>query len=172
MAELKIVYYPDEPLTRKAAPVEEFGPELLRFANDMLETMDANEGVGLAAPQVGVSRRMFVLCEPDGEPMCLVNPEIYEQEGREYGEEGCLSLPQVYAKVPRCTRIRVRAKDPLGNDLDFEACDFLARIIQHEYDHLEGVVFPDRLDVFSREDAMLHWEEQRRQLNENTVRRA
>ncbi|MBW7865928.1 MAG: peptide deformylase [Candidatus Hydrogenedens sp.] len=161
MALLKIVHYPDEPLTRKAEPVTEFGPELEQFAQDMVETMFENEGVGLAAPQVGVSRRMLVLCEPDGEPMCLVNPELSCMEGREYGEEGCLSLPQVYARVPRAVKIHVKALDVEGNPFEFEASDFLARIIQHECDHLDGIVFPDRLDVFTRETVLQEWEEKR-----------
>ena len=164
MATLKIVYYPDKVLTRKAVPVTDFGPELEAFAQDMLETMEESEGVGLAAPQVGVSRRLLVLCEPECEPMCLVNPEILESEGREYGEEGCLSLPQMYARVPRATRIRVRAQDVHGELIEFEANDFLARIVQHECDHLEGIVFPDRLDVFSREELIEQWEVVRKDL--------
>ena len=164
MAKLKIVYYPDKVLTTKAEAVTEFGPELEAFGEDMLDTMEEKEGVGLAAPQVGVSKRIIVLCEPEGEAMCLVNPVIEESEGREYGEEGCLSLPQIYARVPRATRITVRAQDVLGVPFAFEAKDFLARIIQHECDHLEGLVFPDRLDVFSREEAIEQWEKVRKDL--------
>ena len=164
MATLKIFYYPDKVLTRKAAPVTDFGPELEAFAQDMLETMEESEGVGLAAPQVGVSKRLLVLCEPEGEPMCLINPEILESEGREYGEEGCLSLPQMYARVPRATHIKVRAQDVSGELLEFEADDFLARIVQHECDHLEGIVFPDRLDVFTREELIEQWEIVRKDL--------
>ena len=165
MALLKIVHYPDEPLTRVAVPVgaEEFGDALIQFANDMLETMDHNEGVGLAAPQVGVSKRIFVLCEPEGEPMCFINPELTLSGTREYGEEGCLSLPKLYAKVPRATSLQVRALDVLGNPVELEADGFLARIIQHEYDHLDGIVFPDRLDVFTREDALKQWDTLRRE---------
>lgn len=172
MAKLRIHHYPDKVLTKKAEPVTEFGPALAAFANDMLETMDASEGVGLAAPQVGVSKRLLVLCEPEGEPMCLVNPVIEEQEGREYGEEGCLSLPQIYARVPRATRIRVRAQDVSGDFFEFEARDFLARIVQHECDHLEGIVFPDRLDVFSREEVLEQWEEVRKSLRKGAPQRA
>jgi peptide deformylase len=164
MAKLKIYYYPDKVLTRKAQPVTDFGPELDTLTQDMLETMDNLEGVGLAAPQVGVSKRLLVLCEPEGEPMCLVNPEIEESEGREYGEEGCLSLPRMYARVARATRIKVRAQDVLGVPFEFEARDFLARIIQHECDHLEGIVFPDRLDVFTREEVLEQWETVRQSL--------
>jgi peptide deformylase len=164
MAILELVLYPDDPLTQKAAPYPEIGPEMPQLANDMLETMYAYSGVGLAGPQVGIAKRIFVLCEADGDPMCLINPEILEMEGCEEGEEGCLSMPQVYAEVPRATRIRVRAFNQFGKQLEFEARDFLARIIQHEYDHLEGILFPDRLDILSREAKLQEWDGVRKQL--------
>jgi peptide deformylase len=164
MAKLKIHFYPDKVLTRKAEPVTVFGPELEVLAQDMLETMDESEGVGLAAPQVGVSKRLLVLCEPEGEPMCLVNPVIEDSQGREYGEEGCLSLPKMYARVPRATHIKVHAQDVFGVPFTFEANDFLARIIQHECDHLDGIVFPDRLDVFTREELIEQWETVRKEV--------
>ena len=164
MAVLDLVLYPDHPLTVKAEPYETVGPEIIQLANDMLETMYDYAGVGLAGPQVGLQKRIFVLCEPEGEPMCLVNPEILEVEGCESGEEGCLSIPQVYGLVPRATRIRVRALDELGRSVEFEARDYLARIIQHEYDHLEGVLFPDRLDILTREEKLREWENVRKQL--------
>ena len=166
MAILDIVLYPDDPLMKKAGPFDAITSEVADLAHDMIETMLTYEGVGLAGPQVGLSKRIFVLCEPDGEPMCLVNPEVAIIEGREEGEEGCLSLPQVYAMVPRATRIHVRAANEKGKLLDFEANDFLARIIQHENDHLEGIVFPDRLDVLSRESTLQEWQEIRKQLTE------
>lgn len=159
MALMNILVYPDAPLTEVALPIVKFGPELKKLAEDMLETMDAGNGVGLAGPQVGLRQQIFVLCEPDGEPMCLINPEIVEMDGKAYGEEGCLSLPELYAPVPRATRIRVRAQDVEGNPLDFEAHDFLARIIQHEYDHLQGKLFPDRLDAMTRESLFDEWAE-------------
>ncbi len=171
MAKLKIHYYPEKVLTQKAQPVTDFGPALEKLAEDMLETMDDSEGVGLAAPQVGVSKRLLVLCEPEGEPMCLVNPEIEESEGREYGEEGCLSLPQIYARVARATRIKVRAQDLFGEPFELEAHDFLARIIQHECDHLEGIVFPDRLDVFTKEEVLEQWETVRKGLTRSARQR-
>jgi len=164
MSILNIVLYPDDPLTRKAEPIETFGPELEALAADMLETMHVYDGVGLAGPQVGLSQQILVLQEPDGEPMCLVNPELSAFEGSETGEEGCLSLPQVYADVPRATCIHVRAKDPAGNDLDFEARNFLARIIQHETDHLNGIVFPDRADILTRQAKLAEWEDVRARL--------
>lgn len=164
MAILNIILYPDGPLTEKAEPVDSFGPELKQLADDMLETMQAYQGVGLAAPQVGVSKRLLVLQEPDEEPLCLVNPEITEAEGSEEGEEGCLSLPNVVAIVSRATRIRVQAFDVQGNPLDFEALDFLARVIQHELDHLDGIVFPERLDIITRQAVLTEWSAVRQEL--------
>lgn len=171
MAVLDIVLYPDDPLTKKATPYDVVGPEVAQLAADMYETMTAYEGVGLAGPQVGVSKRILVAHPPDGEPVCLVNPEITDMQGREEGEEGCLSLPNVYAKVPRATRIHVRALDERGAPLDFEAEGFFARIIQHECDHLDGIVFPDRLDILSREEVLHEFAEVRRQMREEAQSR-
>ena len=166
MAIMDIVLYPDEPLTRKAASFEEVGSEVARLAEDMFETMYAYDGVGLAGPQVGVGQRIFVLHEPDGKKMCLVNPELELLGGTELGEEGCLSLPNIFAAVPRAARVRVRALNERGKRVDFEAEGFLARIIQHEYDHLEGICFPDRLDVMTRDVKLREWGEMRRALSE------
>jgi peptide deformylase len=163
MAVRDVVLYPDPPLTQVAEPYTEIGPEVAELAEDLFETMYAYEGVGLAGPQVGISKRILVLGPPDGEEMCLVNPELFDFEGREAGEEGCLSLPRVFGQVTRATKIRVKAFDEFGDPLDFIAEGFVARIIQHEYDHLEGRVFPDRLDILSREDALREWTEKRRE---------
>ncbi len=164
MAVKRVLYYPDEPLTLKAKPVEGFGAKLERLVSDLFETMYEHEGVGLAAPQIGISKRLFVLREPEGEPICFVNPEILEQEGREEGEEGCLSMPRVYAMVPRATRLKVRAQDVAGEAFEMEAVDFLARIIQHETDHLDGMLFPERLDIITRQEKLEEWAEIREQL--------
>lgn len=157
MSVLKILYFPDDPLTLKATRVETFDRVLQRLAEDLFETMHEYKGVGLAAPQIGQSRRLFVLQEPDGPEMCLVNPKILAQEGREEGEEGCLSIPEVYAQVPRATYVAVEAQDLDGNGLELEANDFLARIIQHECDHLDGILFPERLDIFTRQEKLEEW---------------
>lgn len=167
MALMNIVLYPDDPLTKKARDVEQFDGALKSFVADMFETMEANDGVGLAAPQVGVSRRLLVLREPEtGRELCLINPEIVEKEGCEYGEEGCLSVPNIYAAVPRYTRIRVRALDEHGAPLDIAAANMLARIIQHEMDHLEGIVFPDRLDILTRQAKLDEWRDVRAHMAE------
>ena len=166
MSVMNVVLYPDDPLTQKAAPFDGVGPEIAQLASDMLETMRANEGVGLAGPQVGISKRIFVMQAPDSEPLCLVNPEIVAMEGSAEGEEGCLSMPGVYSdRVPRATRIEVKALDETGAPMHFEARDFTARIIQHEYDHLEGVLFPDRLDIISRGAVLEEWNAVRRELD-------
>lgn len=165
MALLDIVLYPDKPLLKKAAPVAKFGPELAKLAADMIETMEACDGVGLAGPQVGVSRRILVYREPDAEAQCLVNPEILKREGSETAEEGCLSLPMLYAPIARAKKIKVRAFDPLGCPREFEAVDLAARIIQHECDHLDGILILDRLDVLTRQAKLQEWDEIRQQLS-------
>jgi peptide deformylase len=158
MAIRDIVLYPDAPLREIAEPVDDVDPDISRLIEDMFETMEAYDGSGLAAPQVGVSKRICVLTHPkNGNRVCLINPEISEAEGTEQAEEGCLSFPQLYADVARAARIHVRALDARGKPLDFLADDWLARVVQHEADHLDGIVFPDRLDILSREDKLLEW---------------
>ncbi|HIJ65098.1 MAG TPA: peptide deformylase, partial [Candidatus Hydrogenedentes bacterium] len=132
-----------------------------KLAADMLDTMHAYEGVGLAGPQVGVGRQIITVQEPGGQPRCLLNPDIVLREGQETGEEGCLSFPELYAVVPRAERIRVIGFDEKGASVEFEAAGMLARIIQHEVDHLSGVVFIDRLDVLSRQAKLEEWNEMR-----------
>lgn len=165
MALLNIVLYPDAPLTEKAAAFDEIGPDVAQLASDMVETMHAYDGVGLAGPQVGLARRIFVYHEPEGDPGCLVNPEIVALDGREEGEEGCLSMPRVYSdRVPRATRVEVKGFDENGAPVHFEAHDLFARIIQHEYDHLDGILFPERLDILSREAVLQEWQAVRAEL--------
>lgn len=160
MAIKDVVLYPDAPLTRKAAPYKNVGPDVAKLAAEMFEVMEEFDGCGLAGPQVGIAKRILVFREPENNTdMCLINPEILEAEGREFLEEGCLSLPQVYAMVPRATRLRVRALNQHGTPLEFEAHNMMARIIQHEVDHLDGIVFIDRLDVLTREAKFQEWQE-------------
>ncbi len=161
MATREVVLYPDNPLVEKAQPIQDVSVDLVKLAADMVETMDAYDGVGLAAPQIGLARRIVVVREPGGAEMCLINPEILEKSGSETGEEGCLSLPYVYAEVPRATHIRVRALNEHGKQRVFEANGFLARIIQHEIDHLDGLLFIDRLDVLTREAKLREWKDVR-----------
>ena len=160
----EILRYPDPLLRRKARPVAEFDSRLRRIVRDMVEGMTAAHGVGLAAPQVGLARRLIIIdirpaTQPDGPesvpaarhpleaqmPIALVNPEITDSGGLQVGQEGCLSLPEIWADVERTQWIHVRAQDPFGAPIEFECSDFFARAIQHEIDHLEGVLFVDRL---------------------------
>ncbi|MFP4499468.1 MAG: peptide deformylase [Candidatus Hydrogenedentota bacterium] len=165
MAIMDVVLYPDDPLTQKATPIEDFDQALERLVTDMAETMDTYDGVGLAGPQVGVSRRLLVMRAPGAEAItCLINPEIIASEGAETAEEGCLSLPNLYVEISRATRIKVRAQDIHGRQETFEAEDMHARIIQHEVDHLGGIVILDRLDFLTREAKMREWNEIRQHL--------
>lgn len=161
MSVMNLVLYPDAPLQDVAEPVDEaaLGPDLVRLAEDMLETMHVHEGVGLAGPQVGLRKRLFVMQEPERRPYCLVNPEItVKSDETESGEEGCLSLPELYAPVTRARGVQVRAFDPRGKELNLTLEGLGARIVQHEYDHLEGTCFVDRLDILSREDRLAEWD--------------
>jgi peptide deformylase len=144
----------DPVLREKARPVKEFSPALKRLAADMLETMYESQGVGLAAPQVGISERLFVFDDGETGPMAIVNPELYDPDGIQDGEEGCLSIPGIYFNVERANRIRVRGYDLDGNPLDLDGEGLLARILQHETDHVDGILFVDRLSDEDRKAAM------------------
>ncbi len=136
----------DEILRKKSKPVKEMTPRLSTLVDDMLETMYDQEGVGLAAPQVGVLRRIVVIdvSESREEPMVFINPEILETEGEQTGMEGCLSVPGKHAQVTRAAHVKVRALNRDMEPFELEADELLARCIQHEFDHLEGVLYVDR----------------------------
>lgn len=153
MARLAILEYPDPRLRLRAEPVTNFDADVRQFADDMLETMYEASGIGLAATQVDVQKRLLVVDVSDkrDEPHVLVNPEIVESEGTFRSEEGCLSVPETYDFVERAQRIRVRAKDPEGNEFELEAEDLLAVCIQHEMDHLDGKLFVDYLSELKRQ---------------------
>lgn len=152
MALLKIVTYPNPILSQRAEPLGQFGPDEQKLFDDMIETMYVEDGVGLAAPQVGISKRILVAspATKKGGEYVLVNPVIYEPSGREWGMEGCLSFPGISAEVPRAKNIRVRFQDRQGKPQDLAAKDFFARVIQHELDHLDGILFIDRMNFFER----------------------
>jgi peptide deformylase len=156
MSLLSIVNYPDPVLVTVAMPVlaEEFGPRLDSLVDDMFETMAAARGVGLAAPQVGVSKRLFVMNVPreGSEPArhVLVNPEIVHIEGEQTGEEGCLSFPGLYEVVKREMRVVVRAQDIRGREIEIDETELAARCILHETDHCDGIVFLNRMSVLKR----------------------
>jgi peptide deformylase len=148
LPQLTVTLYPDPLLRRVARPVEAFDEELRAIVAAMLERMKASNGVGLAAPQVGLGKRILVL-NPSGEPgddLALVNVKIVERSGPEtLFDEGCLSFPEIYAEIKRPDRCRVQAFTPDGTALDQEFEGFTSRVIQHEYDHLEGVLLVDRM---------------------------
>ena len=156
MAEiLEVLKYPDPILRRGGKEIEEFGPELSATARQMFDTMYAYKGVGLAAPQVGLDLSLLVL-NPAGDPdkaeeeLVILNPKILTRKTLEYGEEGCLSFPSIYAEVERHKKIRVRYQNLDGEALEVGFEDFLARIVLHEMDHLQGVLFVDRLSAAER----------------------
>lgn len=153
MTKLAILEYPDPRLRTKATPVVAFDAALRRLADDLLETMYGARGVGLAASQVDVHKRLLVLdvSEMRDRPMVLINPEILSSQGRAAGEEGCLSLPGIYDKLERAERISVRAFDCDGRPFELEAEGMLAVCIQHEMDHLDGKLFVDYLSELKRQ---------------------
>jgi peptide deformylase len=152
MAVLKVRKYGDPALRRSAAPVGEVTPELRRIIADMTETMYDEVGIGLAAPQVGISLRLIVLSDEEGRGVqALLNPAIVDRSGEATGEEGCLSIPGVFAPVTRAARVKVEARSLDGKPLTIEARGLRARVLQHEIDHLDGVLFIDRVDPMVRD---------------------
>src|SRR2546423_2682202 len=150
MAILEITEYPDKVLKQVGSPVEKFDAELERLVADMFETMYAAEGVGLAAPQVGLSLRLFVMdCE--GVKLVAANPEILSAEGEQEGEEGCLSVGKIHAPLRRDARVRLRAQDVRGEVFEQEAEGLAARCFLHETDHCDGLLFLDRLSPLRRD---------------------
>ncbi len=155
MAILPIVKYPEPVLKKRATNVNRVTAEIRRLIDNMAETMYDAPGVGLAAPQIGKSLRVIVV-DPTGEEakqlIVLVNPEIVSAEGEVIGEEGCLSVPGIRANVKRWAKVRVKGYDPIKEKtVEIEADGLLARIFQHEIDHLDGMVFLDRLGRVKRE---------------------
>ena len=153
MTLLTILEFPDPRLRTKAVPVTRFDAALARLAKDMLETMYAAPGIGLAASQVDQHIQMLVLdvSEEKNAPMVIINPRIVASEGRETCQEGCLSVPGIFADVERAERIRIEAQDLDGKTFELEADGLLATCLQHEIDHLNGVLFIDHLSKLKRD---------------------
>ena len=152
---LKIVKFPDPVLQQPAEPVTEFNAELRRLIADMFETTYASQGVGLAAPQVGVSKRLTTIDlsmgkEPN-DKLVLINPEIIFSDGKLYEEEGCLSFPDIREKVVRAAKVRIRAQDEKGKWFEMDGEDLLARCFQHEIDHVDGMLFIFRMSGLKRD---------------------
>ena len=162
MAILPIRTYPDPVLRKPAEPVAVIDEKLRKLALDMIETMQDANGVGLAAPQVGVSLRMVIVdFNPElGDPRPLVNPVIIKRSGRkQLGEEGCLSFPGLKSHVKRTPRLVVEAQDLDGNTVEYEAEDLAARAVQHELDHLDGMLFVDKVGPSDKQSLQRDLEE-------------
>ena len=153
MSTYAIRVFGDPVLKQRAAEVQEVDSALVRLAEDMVETMYAAPGVGLAAPQVGVQKRLFVYDVGEG-PQVIVNPRIEESDGEWVFEEGCLSVPGLSWEIVRPKQVHLLGHDLDGNDVSIEADEYLARVFQHELDHLDGTLLLDRLDADQRKEAL------------------
>ncbi|MGA1794574.1 MAG: peptide deformylase [bacterium] len=154
MGWLTIYTFPDSVLKKKAQDVENIDQRMQRLIKDMTDTMYSAPGVGLAAPQVGVSSRLVIVDQSLGKgraPLVMINPRIISSEGSTFEEEGCLSLPETYGQVKRSKVIEVEFTDPTGKEVRMVAEDFLARVFQHEIDHLNGMLFIDRMGRLRRD---------------------
>ncbi len=155
MAVLEIKKYPDKVLSEKTTPVNEFDSELQKLIDDMIETMYAAPGIGLAANQVGVSKRVAVIdvnaTDEKSSLFVLVNPEIVHKEGANDSEEGCLSIPGYTTVIKRADEVKVEGLDRHGRPIEIEGSGLLARALQHEIDHLDGVLLIDRIGRIKRE---------------------
>jgi len=148
-------FFGDPVLKQRAREVEEIDADLVTLVHGMYDTMELEEGIGLAAPQVGVRKRLFTFDLHEGEgPAVVINPEIVERDGEVLSEEGCLSVPGYKFEVVRAERVTMRGLDLDGNDLVIEGDDLLARMIQHEIDHLDGMLLLDRVEPEVRREAL------------------
>lgn len=151
----EIVKYPDPVLAKRGEPVTTFDDKLKTLVEEMFESMYEAQGIGLAAPQIGLSQRLTVIDisfkkDPEAK-IVLINPEIIHREGEQYEEEGCLSLPEIREKVKRAAKVKVRAQNTDGEWFEIEGEELLARAFQHEIDHLDGVLFIDRLSRLKKD---------------------
>lgn len=165
MALLNILHYPDERLRKEAKPVDVVDDTLRTLIDDMLETMYAAPGIGLAATQVNVQKRLLVidLSEEKDQPLCFINPEIEAKEGSIKMEEGCLSVPGFYEDVTRAEKIRITALDRDGNHFELTCEGLMAVCLQHEVDHLDGKLFVDHLSQMKRHRIRKKIEKEQRQ---------
>ncbi len=156
----EIRLFGDPVLREESEPVGEVDDQVRRLVDDLMETMYAADGIGLAAPQVGVPLQVFVydVRDPEHEPGALINPEIVEREGSVRDEEGCLSLPGLAEIVERAERVVVRGLDRQGHEVEIDATGLLSRCLQHEKDHLDGVLFIDRVSPLKRRMLLRKWQ--------------
>ena len=171
MAILNILQYPDPRLRTPAKPVAKVDARIRRLVDDMLETMYDAPGIGLAATQVDVHERVLVmdLSERHDQPLCLINPEIVQADGKDLHDEGCLSVPGVFERVERAERIRVKALNRQGELFEIEADGLLAVCIQHEIDHLDGKVFVDYLSPLKQQRIIKKLEKQQKHSRESAA---
>lgn len=151
----QVVKWPDPVLSKRGEPVTVFDAKLKQLVEEMFESMYVAQGIGLAAPQIGLSQRLTVIdCSfkknPD-EKIVLINPEVVERKGKQVEEEGCLSLPEIRDKVTRAAWVKVKAQDVTGKWFEMEGTELLSRAMQHEIDHLDGILFIDRLSRLKRD---------------------
>ena len=155
MALKEIIILPDKRLRLVSKPVDKITPEIRKLVDDMFETMYSAQGIGLAAPQVAVSKRVTVIDLSGGkdpeQKIVLVNPEVTFREGKQYEEEGCLSFPEIREKVQRAAQVKVRAQDLQGKWFELDGEELLARAFQHEIDHLDGTLFIFRMSALKRD---------------------
>jgi peptide deformylase len=165
MSVYTILEFPDPRLRTKAEPVTVFDPALKQLVDDMFETMYAANGVGLAATQINVHKRVLVadMSEERDQPLALINPEILEKDGTQVYQEGCLSFPGIFADVTRALKVKVRSQNVQGETFELEVEGPLAVCIQHEMDHLAGKVFVDYLSPLKRSILLKRLEKQRKQ---------
>ena len=151
----EVLKYPHPVLAQKGERVTEFNAELEKLIEEMFDSMYAAEGIGLAAPQIGISKQITVIdvsfAERPEDKLVLINPEVIEREGSQIEEEGCLSLPDSRGKVKRSAWVKVRAQNEKGEVFEVEGEELLARAIEHEVDHLHGILFIDRLSMLKRD---------------------
>jgi len=151
MAILEIKEYGEPVLREKALPVKEITPEILNLIKDMAETMYVDSGVGLAAPQVGASKRIIIIDGEEEGLIVLINPMIVKSEGEVVEEEGCLSVPGIYSQVKRSSKVTVKALNENGDLIELTKEGLTARALQHEIDHLDGILFVDRIGRMERQ---------------------
>jgi len=154
MAQLKVLRFPDKRLRKQAVPVTEFNDEIRQTVSDMYETMYAEKGIGLAATQVNIQKRIIVMdmSTDKSEQICLINPEIIDKsDDKKPHEEGCLSVPEYFAEVERAAEVTIRAMNEQGESFELKADELLAVCIQHEIDHLDGKLFVDYLSPLKQQ---------------------
>jgi peptide deformylase len=153
MAIRQILHFPDPRLRKKAVPIKSVNDEIRQLSDDMLETMYAAPGIGLAANQINIQKRIIVIdiSEDNSSPMVFINPEIIKEQGEREHQEGCLSVPEEYEMVTRADTVTVKALDRDGTEFELEADELLATCIQHEIDHLDGKLFVDYLSGLKRQ---------------------